>query len=242
MWLPSDDLRWLEPDALSLLESLLPIKMWQWLGTSVTEAEPKEWMPFKLNANALPATELHRWQLRAKFPANMRRPDCLGVRSLQDLQHVATEMQLTVMRPIQQARLRWALRSYQQQLAAERPVPGAAPVADAEERHNAREQARIEVAAAYNMHLDNHDVQSFIQDLGNISGNSTWDATRSSPPLAPEAPGWRRRMLRIIRQAYCMAHPDKHHQASTTQYAYACEVFLKLKEWERRITLQYPSR
>ena len=241
MLLPSDDLRWLEPNVLSSLERLLPHKMWQWLSTSVTEAEPQEWMPFKLNANALPATELHRWQLHAKLPANMRLPDCLGVRSVQDLQHVATEMQLTVMRPFQQARLRWALRSYQRQLAAETPAPGAAPAAAAEERHNAREQARVEVAAAYHTHLYNHDVRRFIQDLGNISGNSTWDANRLLPPLAPGAPGWKQRMLRSIRQAYCMAHPNKHHQASTMQYAYACEVCLKLKEWERRIKLRYPS-
>ena len=226
---------------LNLMESLIPNKMWQWLSTSMAEAEPQKWQPFKLNANAPPAVELQRWQTHAKFPANMRLPDCLGVRAVQDLQHVAPTVQLTVMRAVQQARLRWAVRSYQEQLAAEIPVPGAAPAADAEEKHNAREQARAEVAAVYNMHRHNHDVHRFIQELSNISAYSRLDYSKLSPPLASGTAGWKQRMLRIIRQAYCMAHPDKHNQASIMQYAYVCEIFLKLKEWERAIKLRYPS-
>lgn len=207
----------------------------------MTEAEPQKWKPFKLNANAPPAMELQRWQTHAKFPANMRLPACLGVRVVQDLQRVAPDIQLTVMRAVQQARLRWAVRGYQEQLAAEIPAPGAAPAADAEERHNAREQARVEVAAAYNTHIQNDDVHRFIRELSTVSANDRLDYTRLLPPLAREAAGWKQRLMRIIRQAYCMAHPDKHSQASIVQYAYVCEIFLKLKEWERRIKLRYPS-
>ena len=236
-WLNADDLPWLEPNVLSSLESLLPNKMWQWLSISMADAEPQKWTPFKLNANAAPAAELKRWQKHARFPFNMSLPDCIGVRAVQDLQHVSPEVQLTVMRPVQQARLRWALRSYQEQLAAAMPAP--APDEDA--RHNAREQARVEVAAAYNTYRGNHDVRGVMEHMRAISSNNMLNATRLLPPLAFGASGWKKRMLRIIKQAYCMAHPDKHNQASIMQYAYACEVFLKLKEWERAVKLRYPS-
>ena len=221
---------------LSSLKSLLPHKMWQWLSTSMADAEPQQWKPFKLDAHAPPAVELARWQKHARFPANTRIPDCIGVRTVQDLQHVSPKLKLTVMRPVHQARLRWALRSYQEQLVEQRQAFGAAA---AEKRDSARDQARNDVAAAYNTHRAKHDVYHFIEELCRISSNSKLDAAKLSPPLAAGAPGWKEQMLRIIRQAYVMAHPDKHHGAPAMHYAYACETFLKLKEWEHMIRLRH---
>lgn len=132
-----------------------------------------------LKASLPPEQELDRWQRHAKFPASMTIPPCLGVRALSDLKHVSPEVQLTLMRPVQQARLRWALRSYQAQPAqsqqrqqgpAANPNPDSANERGKAERRqkeceDARPAAQAKVAAAYSKYGATNDVHGFMQDL-----------------------------------------------------------------------------
>ena len=116
----ADDLKWLEPPVLQTLKHMLPLHMWQWLTALAANTEPPEWAPFHRNANTSPSVQLASWQKHAKLPASFSIPECLGVRTVRDLEHVSPEMHVTVIRPVQQARLRWTLHSYRDQLAKEK--------------------------------------------------------------------------------------------------------------------------
>lgn len=243
MSVSADDLRWLEPAALTSLKGLLSSKMWKWMKVLMADTQPPDWKPFEDNALP-PEKELERWGRHAGLPARVKIPECLGARAVTDLEHVSPDVQLTVMRPVQQARLRWALCSYQVQLVQERQKQqdrAAGPEAAKEQKQNERDKeferqrefeeaksaAQKQVAAAYVRYRSQDDVHNFMKDLSHFC-----DKLGGELPAKPErgSKSWKSEMLNVFRSAYLMAHPDKY--PDTAQRAMATEVFKKLQHWQ----------
>lgn len=63
--------------------------------------------------------QLEKWWEHAKLTTTIDVLDALGVRDVRGLQFVSSTADMPQMRPVQQARMRWALGSYQRQLAQE---------------------------------------------------------------------------------------------------------------------------
>ena len=161
------------------------------------------------------------------------------------LQYVDANMELTLMRPVQKARLRWALRGYQEQLEQEEHAKGD-PVGDADKREkqqNERDRAEArrkaidderpaaqeKVAAAYNEFVRANDVHGFVQRLS--QDYAKLDATKlPARPVAGSAT-WKADFFKLLKEARYIAHPDKHHDALPFQYAMASETYLKLGSW-----------
>lgn len=209
----------------------------------IDDTQPPDWKPFEDNALP-PDTELERWGRHAGLPARVKIPECLGARAVTDLEHVSPDVQLTVMRPVQQARLRWALCSYQAQLAQERQKQqdrAASPEAAKEQKQNERDKeferqkefeeaksaAQKQVAAAYDRYRSQDDVHNFMKDLSHLC-----DKLGGELPAKPArgSKSWKSEMLNVFRSAYLMAHPDKY--PDITQHAMATEVFKKLQQWQ----------
>ncbi len=240
---------------LEMLQSILPHHMWQWLAASMAGTELPVWVPFHCN-DSLPAkAQLGSWQKHAKFPACVSIPECLGVRAVKDLQHVFPEVQLTVMRPVQQARLRWAVRGYQDQLAQERnrqeePAAAAGGAEEREpnlqERAKARQKAidderpaaQVKVAAAFGKFGGADDVHGFVQELSQFYGKL--DTAKLPPKPVHGAADWKDQMLKSFHAACIMAHLDKCPlDAPASQRAMALEVCSQLTSWKTRFREQH---
>ena len=243
----ADDFRWLESEALQTLKHMLPLHMWQWLTAFMANTEPPKWVPFHCNANQPSEAQLMDWQKHAKLPASFSIPECLGARAVRDLEHVSPEIQLTVARPVQQARLRWALRSYQDQLANEKRQQGDPDAASASsgpreqnerERADARQQAiddqkpvaQKEVAAAYETHSSSHNVHGFIKQLSSFYGRL--NVEKLPPKPVQGTADWKAKMFRLLHEARRMAHPDKcPYDSPPLHHAMALETWQKLSDW-----------
>lgn len=244
LFVSTEDLRWLDPAALSSLKGILSRKMWQWLTASMARAQPHKWTPFLLDASLPPKQELERWQKHSKLPASMTLPQCLGVRAVNDLKHVSPEVQLTHTRPVQQARLRWALRSCQAQPAQSQQRQQDRDGSNEREREDKRQKefedakpaARAKVAAAYSKYGVSDDVHGFMKDLSQYCDKLGGEVP-AKPPLFSKS--WKADMLHVLRQAYLMAHPDKHNTAPVAQRAMASEAFIMLKQWLDTFHLKY---
>ena len=177
----------------------------------------------------------------------------MGVRAVPDLQLVSPEVQLPHMRSAQQAHLRWALRSYHDQLNHAQGGQNEAAAADAEAprqngrdheaaRHQAYMDARPEacarVAEAFDRHSSNNDVHAFIQELS--MHYNKLDASRLPPRPVSGSITWKIDILLVLRQAIYMAHSNRcRYDDAAMQHAMATEVTAKLRKWEAAVKRDY---
>ena len=249
---PADDFKWVEPTVLEILKPILPLHMWHWLTALGASMDPPKWTPFHCNASLPPKAQLDSWQKHAKLSPSFSIPECLGVRGLGDLKHVSPEVQLTAMRPVQQAHFRWALRCYQNQLAGQehrQDGPAATPGSSGHREQNERERAEArqqaiddekptaqeKVTAAYRTHGSNNNVHGFFEQLSPVY--SKLDATKLPPKPVLGVADWKAQMRRLVHEACILAHPDKcPYDAPALQHAMALQVWLQLTTWKAKFS------
>ena len=234
---------------LETLQGRLPAHISKWLSALTTDVELPQWSAFR-NDTSLPGpVQLQKWCTHAKLHVKTTIPLCLGARDVPGLQYVDPNMELTLMRPVQQAQLRWALRGYQEQLEQEQHAKEDPVGADdrRERQQNERDRAearkkavddempaaREKVTAAYNECVRAYDVHGFFQRLS--QDNAKLDATKLPAKPVVGSATWKADILKLLNKASLMAHPDKHHDAPPFQYALASETFLKLEAWKRKL-------
>ncbi len=125
----ADDLKWLEHNTLTGVLRLLPRHVMCWLSCFVHDNPAQAWKPFHPDFTQTTAAQLQAWEGHAA----VKLPLCLGVRSVADLEHVDAKVDLTLTRPVELAKLRWALHGYQAQLQREKQGEAAAQQAAAAE-------------------------------------------------------------------------------------------------------------
>jgi len=250
--LPADDLKWVETNVLKVLKPILPLHMWQWLTAFSSSMDPPKWTPFHCNASLPSKAQLDSWQKHAKLPPSFSIPESLGVRGLADLKHVSPEVQLKLMRPVQQAHFRWALRCYQDQLAGQdhrQQDPAAAPGSSGHREQNERERAEArqqaiddekptaqeKVTAAYRTHGSSNNVHGFFEQLRPFY--SKLDATKLPPKPVLGIADWTAQMRRLVHEACILGHPDKcPYDAPALQHAMALQVWLQLTTWKAKLS------
>ena len=238
----------MEAEVLETLQSRLPNQICQWIYALVTAADLPKWTPFHNDPKLPGPQQLDKWCKHAKLHELTMVPDCLGVRDVPGLQFVDASMTLTVMRPVQQARLRWALRSCQRQLEQEANARED-PVADADRRERQQNErkkeearkkavdverpaAQVKVAAAYRKFAFTSDVHGFFQEL--VQDYAKLDASKLPDRPAVGSAARRAGMLNLLKQALLLAHPDKRPpDASPFEHAMAEETTLKLNVWKK---------
>lgn len=233
---------------LETLQGRLPAHICKWLSALTTDVELPQWTAFRNDMALSGPVQLQNWCKHANLHLTTSIPVCLGARDVPGLQYVDANIKLTLMRPVQQARLRWALRGYQEQLeqekhAKEDPI-GAADRRERQQNERDRAEARKKaiddetpaarqkVAAAYNEFVCTNDVHGFFQRLS--QDYAKLDASKlPAKPIAGSAT-WKVDMLKLLNKASHVAHPDKHHDAPPLEYAMASETFLKLESWKKK--------
>lgn len=234
----ADDLEWLEQDTLDGILRLLPRHVMCWLSSFVHEKPVQAWQPFHPNLTQTAAAQLQAWELHAA----VKLPLCLGVRSVADLEHVDSRLDLTLTRPVELAKLRWALHGYQAQLQREKQgeaaAQRAAAAAQAEFRrqavHGERAAAKGIVERAYQQCKAGHDVHAFVQQLSLHYPMLNVDKLGDKPSSNRDSAEWKTSMRVIIGVALKQVHPDKHAVGTTPrQEAFALEMCEVLLLWKR---------
>lgn len=166
------------------------------------------------------------------------------MRSVADLKHIEASVQLTL-RPVQQAKLAWALEGYQQQLQAEQQGASAAR-RSAEAAHAEFRQQRVNeerpaaqrvVQDVYKQCKRTHDVHAFVERLSiyypKLDASLLPDKTQASKGSAE----WRGDMLRVVKKAILMVHFDKAGTGVTAkQEAFSLELTHALLDWKHLYT------
>lgn len=229
-------MKWLSVSIIAKSLSQLPSQVVLWL-SDFAKTKPEDWNLFHVS-DALPAKgQMKAWEKHA----NVTIPDCLGVRSVADLEHVNASVQLTL-RPVQQAKLAWALQSYQQQLrqekqgdaAAQRAAQAARAEFRRQEVNEARAAAEKVVQDVYKQCKREHDVHGFVERL-------SAHYPKLDPELLPEkttasvgSASWNADLLRIVKKAILMAHLDKAGADVTAkQEAFSSAICHALLDWKK---------
>ncbi len=233
----ADDLKWLEQDTLIGVLRLLPRHVMCWLSSFVHDKPAQAWKPFHPNLTQTTAAQLQAWEAHAA----VKLPLCLGVRSVAELEHVDARLDLTLTRPVELAKLRWALRGYQAQLQREKhgeaSAQHAAAAAQAEFRRQAvrgeRAAAKRIVQKAYRQCKAGHDVHTCVQQLCSYYPMLNVDKLGDKPSSDRDSAEWKSSMRIIIGNAIKQVHPDKAAVGSTPrQEAYALEMLDVLLQWK----------
>ena len=216
---------------------VLPRHMMCWLSSFVLEKPVQPWKPFHPNLTQTTAAQLQAWEVHAV----VKLPLCLGVRSVAELEHVDARVVLTLTRPMELAKLRWALHGYQAQLHLEKQgeaaAQHAAAAAQAEFRkqavHGERAAAKRIVQEAYKECKASHDVYTFFQRLRLYLPALNVDKLRAKPCGDSGSAEWKSSMRVIIGTAIKMVHPDKVAVGTMPrQEAYALEMLDVLLHWK----------
>lgn len=213
-----------------------------WLLSFVRDKPVHAWAPFHPNLTQTAAAQLQAWETHAA----VNLPLCLGVRSVTDLEHVDAKLCLSLARPVELAKLRWALHGYQAQLRREKQgeaaAQRAAAAAQAEHRKQAvqdqRAAAKPNVQKAYRQCKAGHDVHTFVQQLCSHCPALDVDKLGDKPSTDTDSPAWKSSMRIIIGNAIKMVHPDKaavRISVGTTplQEAHALEMYDVLLLWRK---------
>lgn len=233
----ADDLNWLEQDMLTGVLRLLPVHVMCWLSSFVHNKPAQAWKPFHPNLTQTAATQLHAWETHAA----VKLPLCLGVRSVTDLEHVDAGLYLTLTRPVELAKLRWALHGYQAQMQREMEGEAAAQRAAAAAQAEYREQAVRDgravanpiVQKAYKRCKPGHDIHTFVQELCCYHPRLNVNALGDRPSSDRDSPEWKSSMVTICKRAILLVHPDKAAEGtSPLQDAYALEMYAVLVDWK----------
>ena len=233
----------MEATVLETLQGRLPFHMCKWLSALTTEVDLPQWVAFRNDPSLPGPVQLQNWCKHANLHVSAGVPLCLGATDVPGLQYVDANMTLMIMRPVQQTRLRWALRGYREQLENAREDPADRNQRRQNERDRAEERkkaidderpaARGKVAAAYGEFGAANDVHGFFQQLS--KDYAKLDASKlPAKPVAGSAT-WKTDILALLSKASHIAHPDKHHDAPPFQNAMASETFLKLQVWIKKI-------
>lgn len=238
----ADHLKWLEQDMLTGVLRLLPRHVMCWLSCFVRDKPEQAWESFHPNQTQTAAAQLQAWETHAAVNV----PSCLGVRSVTDLEHVDARLYLSLARPVELARLRWALLGYQAQLQREKQgeaaAQSAAAAAQAEYRKQAvqhqRAAAKPTVQKAYWQCKADHDVHTFVQQLCSYCPALDVNKLGDKPSTDTDSPAWKSSMRIIIGNAIKMVHPDKaaaRISVGTTplQEAHALEMYDVLLHWKK---------
>ena len=232
------DLKWLEQDVLTGVFRLLPRHVICWLSSFVDNKPRQEWKPYHPNLTQTAAAQLQAWEAHT----GIKLPLCLGVRSVADLEHVDATLHLTLTRPLELTKLRWALRGYQAQLQREKQGQAAAQRAAAEAQAEFRRQAIRDargvahrtVREAYKQYKAAHDIHAFVQNMHLHYPELSVDKLGDRPSSIRDSPEWKSSMRSIIGSAIKLVHPDKAAAGATPkQDAYALEIYDVLIEWKK---------
>lgn len=233
----ADDLKWLEQQTLGEALGWLPRHIKCWLASFVQDTPLQDWEPFHANVTRSAAKQLQAWEKHA----GVELPVCLGVRSVADLGHVDANLGVTQTRPVELAKLRWALSGYQAQLQREKrgeaAAHRAAAAAQAEFRRQAvleeRATAKYTVQGVYQQCKLVHDVHSFVRQLRMHHPRLDADKLGDKPSSNNDSPEWKSSMRIIIGNAIKMVHPDKAAAGTTPkEEAHALEMFDVLLKWK----------
>lgn len=218
---------------------LLPRHVMSWLSSFVRDKPVQPWEPFHPNLTQTAAAQLQAWETHAA----VKLPVCLGVRSVTDLEHVDARLDLSLTRPVELAKLRWALLGYQAQLQREKQGEAAAQcaaaaAAQAEYRRQAVQDHRAAasriVQEAYRQCKAGHDVHTFVQQLCSRCPALDVDKLGDKPSADTGNPAWKSSMRIIIGNAIKMVHPDKATAGMTpVQEACAQEMYDVLLLWRK---------
>ena len=230
----ADDLKWLGHDTLNGVLRLLPRHVMCWLSSFVHDKPAQAWRPFQHSLTRTSAVQLQAWEAHAA----VKLPLCLGVRSVADLEHVDAKVDLTLTRPVELAKLRWALHGYQAQLQREKQGEAAAQQAAAaefrrQEVRGERAAAKRVVREAYRQSKAAHDVHTFVQQLCLHYPMLNVDKLGDQPAGDRNSAEWKSSMRVTIGNAIKQVHPDKAAVGTTPrQEAYALEMLDVLLQWK----------
>lgn len=228
----ADDLKWLEHNTLIGVLRLLPRHVMCCLSSFVRNKPTQAWKPFHPNLLQTSAVQLQAWEAHAA----VKLPLCLGVRSVADLEHVDAKLDLTLTRPVELAKLRWALYGYQTQLQREKQGEAAAQQAAAadfrrQEVQGERGAAKCIVQEAYRQCKAGHDVHTFMQQLCSYYPMLDVDKLGDKPSGDRDSAEWKSSMRVIIGKAMKQVHPDKAAVGTPGQEAYALEMLDVFYQW-----------
>lgn len=230
-------MKWLSTSLITTSLAQLPHHVVLWLSDFAKTKPQPDWKAFHCSDALSGPAQVEAWQKHASITI----PACLGVRTVADLEHVSAKVQLTL-RPVQQAKLAWALREYQQQLQDEKQGESAAQrAAEAAHAEFRRQQVHVERAAAQGIVEDvyrdckkTHDVHGFVEQLSvhypKLDVKLLPDRTTASIGSVT----WHADLLRNVKTAILMAHPDKAGSDVTARHeAFSIEISHALLDWKK---------
>lgn len=229
-------MKWLSVSIVSKSLGQLSSEVVLWL-TDFAKSKSQDWTAFHVSDSLLAKDQLEAWEKHTSIPI----PACLGVRSVADLGHVDASVQLTL-RPVQQTKLAWALRGYQQQLrqekqgeaAAQRAAQAARAQFRRQEVNEARTAAQQVVQDIYKQCRKVHDVHGFVERLSAHYPKLDADLLPDSTSASMGSVAWNADLLRIVKKAILMAHPDKAGgDVTAEQEAFSLEIFHALLDWKK---------
>lgn len=230
-------MRWLTETVINTSLGQLPRHVVFWLCDLARSRSYPAWKTFHFSSTLSAEAQLEAWQKHA----NVILPACLGARHVADLQHVDTHVQLTL-RPVQQAKLIWALKGYREQLKQEQKGESAgrraADAARAEFRQQevnaARPEAQRIVQDVYKECKRTHDVHAFVEQLSQHYPKLDAALLPVKTQASIGSSAWRADMLKIVKRAILMTHFDKAGSGrSATQEAFSMELTHALLDWKR---------
>ena len=191
----------------------LPGRLVDWLSHYVCCKSKRQWQPFTPDEDDSDAVQLQAWEKHAC----LKLPQCIGVRSVADLAHVQVEVHVAQTRPVQLAKLRWALCGYQTQLQQEEEAAACQLVQE-----------------VYMQYKKVHDVRGFVEQLVSCHPKLENLSLEEMPnPDSAGSPEWKVSARKFMRRVMFMVHTDKAKELTATENAIGSKIYLVLTEWKK---------